>query len=81
MINLMPDSLQNPFMGILKPLDKGTSALKSYFIIYYILGLPFTYFLAYKMQLWTKGLWLGFMASVTVNDISLLYIMFSADWK
>jgi len=81
MINLVPDSLQNPFMGILKPINKGKNALFSYFIIYYILGLPFTYYLAYKHKLYTKGLWLGFLTSVTVNDFSLLYIMVNTDWK
>jgi len=81
MILLVPDNLQNPLMGILKPLNKGISALKSYFVIYYLLGLPFTYFLAFKMKLWTEGLWIGFLVSVFVNDLSLIYIMVNADWK
>ena len=81
MILLVPDSLQNPFMGILKPLNKGGSALKSYGVIYYLFGLPFTYFLAFKLELWTVGLWIGFLVSVFINDLSLVYIMVRTDWK
>ena len=38
--------------------------LIAYFFVYYPVGLPFTVYLAFKLQMWTKGIWIGFTASV-----------------
>ena len=80
-VQIFPGSFQNPLMGILKPLGKGDAALKSYFQFYTILGLPLTYLIAFRMDLRTPGLWISYCLTDICNDLSLVYIMITTDWK
>ena len=78
---LFPDTLQNALIGILKPLGLGKSALKIYIVVYYLIGLPFTIYISFKLELYTFGLWYGFLASVSLVCIFLIILILKTDWE
>merc|ERR1712216_1024527 len=77
---LLPDTLQNALIGILKALNKGKEALIRYIIVYYILGIPFTFYLSFIKKMYTPGLWYGFLASVSILCLLLILLIARTDW-
>jgi len=68
-------------MGILKPLDKGDAALKSFIFFSFLIGLPLTYFMAFNLNWKTVGINIAFATHQLLNDLALVYIMIKTDWK
>ena len=81
LILLVVDNMQHVFQGALKSLHYENTMLWTYFITYYPISLPITWYLSFRMGFKTKGLWIGFTGAVTVVILFFAYFLCAMDYR
>lgn len=72
----LSDGIQAVILGALRGLQDVKIPMVISFIAYWIIGFPICYYLAIYTEFKAKGIWIGFLISLTVSAI-MLYLRFS----
>lgn len=67
--------------GILKGIGKERLLLKLYIFFYYIIGIPFSFALAFFADWGVYGLWSGWTAGLYITMIGFLFVYYKTDWN
>ena len=69
----------NVLQGVIKAVGKETAMLWIYGITYYPICLPITIYIAFHLEYYTRGLWMGFLISVVLVDTQFIILLCCTD--
>ena len=75
------DYTQIFFAGVMKGIGKEHQALQMYMIVYYIIGIPICYVMAFIFGLRIIGLWIGWAITLYLIAIVLGICIYRTDWE
>jgi MATE family multidrug resistance protein len=70
------DGLQSAGMGLLRGVKDVKIPSLIAFISYWIVGIPVSYFLAFNLQMGIKGVWIGFIAGLSLAAVLIVFRFF-----
>ena len=80
-IFIFVDGVQVVLSGTLKGIGKQTAATIGLFISYYVLAIPFIYFLAFKLDLKVKGIWYGFLTGIFILFVMYVVLLATSNFR
>ncbi|XP_052171144.1 protein DETOXIFICATION 34 [Diospyros lotus] len=80
-ITMLLNSVQPVISGV--AVGGGWQALVAYINLfcYYIVGLPFGFFLGYRTKLGVEGIWIGMICGTLLQTLILLFITWKTNWN
>ena len=75
------DTIHGVQSGIIRGLGLQIYGSVFTLVCYYIIGLPFSLYLAFPLKQGIQGLWLGFSISCIILDIGFAIIIACPDWN
>lgn len=79
-INQILDAANVLSAGVLRGVGRQKAGSICNLVSYYLVGLPLAYFLAFKVGLEVRGLWMGLMTGVAVLALSQVGVVVATDW-
>lgn len=77
---MLMDSLVTVSIGIIKGIGKQALATLAYFICFYLIGVPASYYFCFVRAYGLLGLWIGLASGLSILLLSLTMIINKADW-
>ncbi|KAL3816433.1 hypothetical protein ACHAXA_000083 [Cyclostephanos tholiformis] len=77
----VPDAINGIDQGIYRAIGKQSLAAKLNAIAYYVVGIPFGYYLGLHMGYGVEGLWFGLVAGLAWGSTINTMILLNLDWK
>jgi multidrug resistance protein, MATE family len=80
-IFIISDGLQGGMTGILRGSGRQKWGAAINIFVYYLLGMPTSYLLAFKADWKTSGLWAGFASASWIVVCAYTFLILRSDWK
>ncbi|XP_077210743.1 protein DETOXIFICATION 18-like isoform X2 [Tasmannia lanceolata] len=80
-VSILFDSAQGVLSGVARGCGWQHLAAWANLATFYLIGMPIAVFLAFKLELYAKGLWLGLICGLICQASTLLVITLRTKWK
>ena len=79
-ICILFDGLVTASIGVVKGIGRQVIATCAYVVCFYLISVPFSYYMCFNRELGLSGLWIGQVVGLAILLLSLSQIIARADW-
>ena len=78
---IVMDSTVSVLIGIIKGIGMQVQATCAYFVCFYLIGVPASYYFCFILSFGLRGLWTGLFCGLLILVCSLAYIIRKSNWS